>query len=220
MFLKQVRQKSGRINISFVQGYRDPETKKTKHLVIENLGYVDEYEHLYDDPIAHFKEIARKRTLEMENKKAEKEIFLGTVYADEIMAENENSLKHMGFLPISSIYHQLNIHQFIINRQRSLKMHYSLNDVMQLLVYTRILSPEKIISPDPLIVSFTIFILLWIILQSLRRSSFFICMNKLILIINEKLMWYFMMLLIIILKLIGKMSFDVKDFVNIIHVIL
>jgi len=141
MFLKQVRQKSGRINISFVQGYRDPETKKTKHLVIENLGYVDEYEHLYDDPIAHFKEIARKRTLEMENKKAEKEIFLGTVYADEIMAENENSLKHMGFLPISSIYHQLNIHQFIINRQRSLKMHYSLNDVMQLLVYTRILSP-------------------------------------------------------------------------------
>ena len=50
-------------------------------------------------------------------------------------------MKHLGHLPLSSIYHELKLNQFLINRQRSLKIDYSLNDVMQLLVYTRILSP-------------------------------------------------------------------------------
>lgn len=141
MFLKQVKQKNGRINISFVHGYRDPETKKTKHKVIERLGFVDEYEHLYEDPIAHFKEVARQRTLEMRDEEKLKEIPLGTVHADEVMDEYENAMRHLGFLPLSSIYHELKLDQFLINRQRSRKMDYSLNDVMQLLVYTRILSP-------------------------------------------------------------------------------
>ena len=81
MFLKQVKQRNGRINISFVHGFRDPVTKKTKHKVIEKLGFVDEYEHLYEDPIAHFKEVACKRTLEMQEEESKKEIPLGTVYA-------------------------------------------------------------------------------------------------------------------------------------------
>ena len=49
MFLKTTKQKNGRINLSLVHGYRDPVTKKTKHRVIENLGYVDEYLDRYED---------------------------------------------------------------------------------------------------------------------------------------------------------------------------
>ena len=141
MFLKQIKQKNGRINISIVHGFRDPVTKKIKHRVIERLGFVDEYEHLYEDPIAHFKEVARVRTLEMQEEESKKEIPLGSVYADETLEINENSLKLMGHLPLSAIYHELKLNQFLINRQRSRAMDYSLNDVMQLLVYTRILSP-------------------------------------------------------------------------------
>ena len=141
MFLKSTKQKNGRINLSLVEGYRDPVTKKTKHKVIENLGYVDEYLDIYEDPEAHFKEVARIRTQKEKEKESEKEIYLGYVYEDELMDESEDSMSHMGFLPLSSIYHELKLHQFIINRQRSLAMDYSLNDVMQLLVYTRVLSP-------------------------------------------------------------------------------
>jgi hypothetical protein len=47
MFLKVTKQRNGRLNLSIVHGYRDPKTKKTKHKVIENLGYADEYDHLY-----------------------------------------------------------------------------------------------------------------------------------------------------------------------------
>ena len=141
MFLKTTPQKNGRINLSFVQGYRDPITKKTKHKVIENLGYVDEYLDRYEDPVAHFKKVARVRTQKMEEEESRKEIPLGSVYEDEIMDENENAMRHLGFLPLSSIYHELKLDQFLINRQRSKSIDYSLNDVMQLLVYTRVLIP-------------------------------------------------------------------------------
>ena len=141
MFLKTTPQKNGRVNLSFVHGYRDPVTKKTKHKLIENLGYVDEYLDRYEDPVAHFKEVARVRTLKMEEEEAGKEILLGSVYADELMDENEDALRHLGFLPLSSIYHELKLDQFLTNRQRSKSMDYSLNDVMQLLVYTRVLIP-------------------------------------------------------------------------------
>ncbi len=139
MFLKVTKQKNGRVNLSLVHGFRDPKTKKVKQRVVENFGYVDEYEHLYDDPIAHFREVARLRTLEMAEDG--KEIPLGSVYADELLEKNEDAMKLLGHLPISSIYHQLKVNQFLINRQRSRAMDYSLNDVMQLLIYTRILSP-------------------------------------------------------------------------------
>jgi transposase len=141
MFLKATKLKNGRIYLSFVEGYRDPVTKKVKHRVVEKLGYLDEYLDQYKDPIAHFKEVARIRTQKVKEEESKKEIFLGSVYADELMFENENSMRHMGFLPLSSIYHELKLDQFIINRQRSLSIDYSLNDVMQLLVYTRILAP-------------------------------------------------------------------------------
>lgn len=141
MFLKVTPQKSGRVNISLVEGFRDPVTKNTRHKTVENLGYVDEYLDRYEDPIAHFKEVARIRTKQSKEAEAEKEIYIGYVNEDELMGEDEDSMYHMGFLPLSSIYHELKIHQFIINRQRSMSMKYSLNDVMQLLVYTRVLSP-------------------------------------------------------------------------------
>jgi transposase len=105
------------------------------------LGYVDEYLDRYEDPQAHFREVARIRTQKLKEAETEKEIYLGYVYSDELMDENEDSMRHMGFLPLSSIYHELKLDQFIINRQRSMSMDYSLNDVMQLLVYTRVLSP-------------------------------------------------------------------------------
>ena len=103
MYLKVTPQKNGRVNLSFVEGYRDPVTKKVKHKVIENLGYVDEYLDLYEDPVKHFKEVARQLTLEKKRQDAENEIFLGTVNADEVMDENEDAMQHLGFLPLSHI---------------------------------------------------------------------------------------------------------------------
>jgi hypothetical protein len=54
MFLKTTKQKNGRVYLSFVEGYRDPVTKKVKHRVVENLGFLDEYLDRYEDPNSTF----------------------------------------------------------------------------------------------------------------------------------------------------------------------
>ncbi len=141
MFLKVTKQKSGKVSLSIVHGYREPKTGKRKHMVIENLGYAEKYKDLYDDPIAHFKQVAKDLTAALKEEEKEKKMPLGYVSADEQLEMNEDAMKMLGNIPLMSIYHELKINQFFINRQRSLSIKYSLNDIMQLLVYTRILSP-------------------------------------------------------------------------------
>ena len=52
MFLKKIpNKKTGRTFLSIVEGYRDPNTGKTRHKTIEALGYLDELENDYNDPI-------------------------------------------------------------------------------------------------------------------------------------------------------------------------
>ena len=64
MFLKTIPNKrTGRIFLSIVEGYRDPNTGKTRHKTIKALGYLDELERELEDPIAHFKEMAKEMTL-------------------------------------------------------------------------------------------------------------------------------------------------------------
>ena len=141
MFLKVTKQKSGRVSLAFVEGYRDDKTQKTKHKVVENLGYLDQYTDLYEDPIAHFKEVAKEITQLQKQEEKLRVYNLGSISLDEEMDLDEDALKHFGFLSLSYIYHQLRMREFWINRQKNFKLSYSLNDIMQLLVYLRILSP-------------------------------------------------------------------------------
>ena len=68
MNLKQSRRKNGRIYLSIEKAYRDADGKP-RAKTIKSLGYLDELEKIYDDPIAHFKEVARKMTEEENAKK-------------------------------------------------------------------------------------------------------------------------------------------------------
>ena len=54
MYLKKTPTPKGRIRLSIVDGYYDKETKNSRQITIESLGYLDDLEKLYDDPIAHF----------------------------------------------------------------------------------------------------------------------------------------------------------------------
>ena len=66
MNLKQSPRKNGRFYLSIEKSYRDQATGRPKAKTIQSLGYLDVLQKQYDDPIAHFKEIARKMT-EAEN---------------------------------------------------------------------------------------------------------------------------------------------------------
>ena len=60
MFLrKNTNKRTGRTYLAIVQGYRD-KNGVSRSKTIKSLGYVDELEKQYEDPISFFTEEARK----------------------------------------------------------------------------------------------------------------------------------------------------------------
>ena len=64
MFLRTTKQKNGRIYLAIARNDRDPITKKTIQRSVKGLGFLDELIKEYEDPIAHFKEVAIAMTKE------------------------------------------------------------------------------------------------------------------------------------------------------------
>lgn len=140
MFLKKTPNKSGRINLAIVDGYYDKATKKTKHKVIESLGYLDELEKQYDDPIDYFTKRAKKLT---EEKKAKQAPINFTFYDSDRLCVGDSLRKNFGYAALSKIYHELELDKFLNNRQRHTKESYDANTILKMLVYSRILAPAS-----------------------------------------------------------------------------
>ena len=140
MFLKKTPNKSGRINLAIVDGYYDKATKKTKHKVIESLGYLDELEKQYDDPIDYFTKRAKKLT---EEKKARQAPINFSFYDSDRLCVGDNLRKNFGYAALSKVYHELELDKFLNNRQRHTKESYDANTIMKMLVYSRILAPAS-----------------------------------------------------------------------------
>jgi len=107
-----------------------------------SVGFLDELSEQYDDPIAHFTELAKQMT--KDEKKAQ--TLTLTINTNETMSKDTNDLKNIGFIVLSKIYHELGIHKFMLNRERGLKAKYPLNNILKLLVYDRILHPSSKLS--------------------------------------------------------------------------
>ena len=138
MFLKKDKKPNGRIYLSIVEGYRESTTGKTKHRKVKSLGYVDKLEKEFDDPISHFTEIAKQMTLEAN----QDSLPLNFSFSSGETIDSSSVLrKNLGFVVLSFFYHKLDIAKFFINRQRNLNIKYSLNNIFQLLVYSRALNP-------------------------------------------------------------------------------
>lgn len=139
MYLRKVLQKNtGRTYLSIVEGYRDKETKKPRSRTIESLGYLDDLMNKYPDPIKYFEEVIER----MNQEKNDNEIDILVKYkSTEKLELGTNNRKNFGYAAFSSIYHTLEIDKFLINRQRSTKSEANTNNIMKLLVYSRLLKP-------------------------------------------------------------------------------
>jgi len=134
MFLKK-SVSNGRVFLSLVQGYR--ENGKVKHKTIEKIGYLDELEKEYDDPIAHFKAVAKERNMATPSER-KLEVSLNQKLADKTSLR-----KNLGYVIPKRIYSLLGIHAFLQNKQKHLKIKYNLNSIFSLLVYNRFLFPSS-----------------------------------------------------------------------------
>lgn len=139
MYLKKIKKKNpDRLYLIIAESYRDKESKKTKSRTIQSLGYLDELEKEFDDPISHFKQIVKDMNESaLSNTKPIKILF----DTQEQLHLDTNNRKNFGYAAFSSIYHTLEIDKFLINRQRSTKIEANTNHIMKLLVYSRLLNP-------------------------------------------------------------------------------
>lgn len=141
MFLKKMKnKKTGRTYLSIVHGYRDKVTKKTRVKTIESLGYLDELEKEYEDPMAYFEEKVKQMNQEREAEKATMTFHIGS---EERIREDATHRKNFGYVVLSRIYHELGIHTFLKNRQRHTQEAYDANTIMKLLVFSRLLFPAS-----------------------------------------------------------------------------
>lgn len=140
MFLKKDKRPNGRLYLSIVEGYRDPHTKKTKQRKVKSIGFLDDLEKQYDDPIAFFANLAKEMTEDAK----EHELSLDFTFSPNETIDSSNVLRrNLGFSVLSYFYHKLEINNFFVNRQRNLNISYSLNNIFQMLVYSRVLHPSS-----------------------------------------------------------------------------
>lgn len=134
MFLKKSTYSNGRTFLSVMQSYRD-ENGKPKHRTISKLGFVDELSSQYEDPIAYFTQ----------------QIKSGDFYSDELTIKHLSSCKidsssapkSIGVFPIVQTYSDFNLSSIFNKYQAKHHFEYSLESVVKLLIFSRILSPAS-----------------------------------------------------------------------------
>lgn len=139
MYLKQNRNSAGRIILTFYRSYRDT-NGKPKSKLVKTIGFLDELQKDYDDPVLHFKhEATRLSSLEKE----EASSFSFSPNLKEITPVDLDVSKNLGYAYLQKIYYDLGLSSFFKNKQRSTNIQYNLNNVIRMLVYSRILYPDS-----------------------------------------------------------------------------
>ena len=135
MYLKKTLNRQGRFFLSFVQGYRD-ENGKVKQKTVKNIGFLDELESKYDNPIEYFKNLAKEKNNEQIKEYTIKNLNTKTI-------DNDTHPKNLGYVILKTVYRELGITSILNKKQSLLNIKYSLEEIMKLLVFSRILYPAS-----------------------------------------------------------------------------
>ena len=125
----------GKIYLSFVQGYRD-ENGKIKQKTIKKIGFLEELKKEIKDPITFYSTLAKEITSKEVTEYTIKNLNTKTI-------EENNKPKNLGYVIIKKIYNELSIDSYLNKEQKKLKIKYSLDQIMKLLIFSRILYPTS-----------------------------------------------------------------------------
>ncbi len=137
MFLRKEKRK-GRIYLSIVHGYREKDTGKSKQKTIKTLGYLDELEKEFEDPISYFTQLAKNMTEEYNSKHKPVTVEIDP---NKTLDPGTDLTKNFGYAALSKIYHELELNTFFQIRQRELDIQFNLNSIAKLLFYGRVIFP-------------------------------------------------------------------------------
>jgi transposase len=134
MYLK-ISMSNGKPYLSFVQGYR--QNGKVKQKTVEKLGYLEDLEKKYSDPIAHFKQVAKERS-KSDTCQNTLELNLSAKLPDQAALR-----KNLGYVVPKAVYSLLGLKEFFQKKQRLLNVDYNLNSIFSLLIFNRFLFPSS-----------------------------------------------------------------------------
>lgn len=141
---KIYEKKTGKNLLVFVETYRDS-NKKQKSRTVERIGYLEDFLDKYPDPISHFKEIARQKTMESKLK-LDDTIEVKINKLDEMKYGDNDAFDivlHYGDAFIAWIFYKLRLNKFIDARRKYYKDDYNLTNLFKLFLYERILNPSS-----------------------------------------------------------------------------
>lgn len=141
MHIRKTKTSNGRIYLAIVDSYYDKEKKMSRSKTVESLGYLDDLQKQYDDPVAHFQKYVDQLKAAKKEKRAS--IDLSFYDSDRLCTSDTALRKNFGYAALSQIYHELEINKFLVNRQRHTKEQYDANTIMKMLVYSRLLFPAS-----------------------------------------------------------------------------
>ena len=150
MFVQTIpEKKTGRVLLCYYVGRRID--GKNKQILVRRIGYIDEFIDQYPDPVAHFKEEAKRLTLEEKAKKMTLEYSLSEHFdfskafdkINENPLEGENFVRSYGVLALLKVYRELELDYFLDIKRQYQNTQYNHNHIFQLLVFGRILSPNS-----------------------------------------------------------------------------
>jgi len=141
MYLKKTKNsKTGRIYLSIAHGYRDKQKGYSTNRTVEKIGYLDELQKQYEDPIAHFKRVAQDMTAKHQDENRPIHIY---AESNEQLPLGCDLRMNLGYAAIAKIFHELKLDIFFRNKQRNRNFKYNTYSVMLLLVVSRLLSPSS-----------------------------------------------------------------------------
>ena len=131
-----VSDRNGRKYLVIQKSFRGPDGKPSKKN-IKTIGYADLYADQFEDPIAHFKEVARQMTAEEKEKKQ----ILFSVNMDENLQLGSVGTKNLGYVIPLKIFFRLGLDKFLSGKAQSAGFEYNTTSIMVLLVMARMLMP-------------------------------------------------------------------------------
>ncbi len=135
LFLKQSKLKNGKTYLSIVDGYRID--GKVKQKVYQKIGYLEDLEKQFEDPINYYKKY-------VEDLKKQQMSKITTTFDTTKDNDFNDDTFNIGYAYLKLIFKELDISSILKSKQYSSKIKYSLSKACELLTYSRILNPGSI----------------------------------------------------------------------------
>jgi transposase len=140
MYLKQSRRKDGRTYLVLAKSWHDPKSGISKTITVKSLGFLNELEKEYDDPVAFYKAEAKRLTIA---EKEDNQPILLKIDKNAVLTVDNDNRRNLGFVVLSRIFHDLHLDDFFLTKQRYANFDFNALSIAKLLIYGRLLLPAS-----------------------------------------------------------------------------